>query len=707
MNVPPPIMLPPLRRDLVIRADEPTAEGEPTWTIHDPASGKFISISWSTKEIIDRWRLAQPKPIADSICHETTLLVDEEDVMLVAQSLLAAGLLDLRGADNSKALAEQLAKRRPGFWQWLLHNYLFIRIPLFNPDPFLTWLTPKVAFLYSRLFLLTTILAAAAGVGLVVRQWDRFYAAFLQHLSLQGAAWFAVVLFLAKVCHEFGHGITAKRHGAKVPKMGVALIVLFPMLYTDTNDVWRLGNRRHRLQVSIAGVVTELLIACWATLAWGLLPEGRLSDACFLLATTTWVTTVLLNLSPFMRFDGYFVLSDWSGIANLHEEAGVLGRWKLRQLLFGIDEPMPPVTAPSKARWLIVFAWVTWLYRLSVFLGIAVLVYHFAVKLLGIAMFVVELGYFIFYPIYLEVREWARRSDRIKVSPRARLLGGALLLAVVAACLPWPTRVHVSAYLRTDEDVYLYAPEEALVASLLVRDGDAVKAGQPLASLESAKLIHRLSEGAARVRRFDAEIASARVSAGLSDRLPVLIGQRDTSQSQLAAAEEAAVRLRPTAPCDGVVRWLDPELAPGAWVAREEPLMVIRRSGLSEAVAYVDDETVQHLRVGSGALFFLPAFSAQPIPMDVVAIDRDIAQVLASPTLAEGAGGTVPSRFDGRGNATPTRSMYRLTLRTATAPPTLAGHDWRGDLVIRGEGEAPIVHLYRAALSLLWREAGF
>lgn len=707
MNAPAPVVLPPLRRDLIIRTDEPTAEGEPTWTIHDPASGKFIAIGWATKEILDRWQLARPKPIADSICHETTLLVDEEDVMLVAQSLLGAGLLDLRGANNAAALAEQLAKRRPGFWQWLLHHYLFIRIPLCNPDPFLTWVAPKLGFLYARWFLLASMGAASAGLALVVRQWDRFAADFSHHLSMQGAAWFALVLFLAKVCHEFGHGLTAKRHGAKVPKMGVALVVLFPMLYTDTNDVWRLGNRRRRLQVSIAGVVAELLIACWATLLWGLLPAGPLSDACLLLATTTWVTTVLLNLSPFMRFDGYFVLSDWSGITNLHEEAGALGRWKLRQLLFGIDDPMPPVTAPSKANRLVFFAWFTWLYRLSVFLGIAVLVYHFAVKILGIAMFVVEMGYFIAYPIYQECREWARRSERIKISLRARVFAGVLLAVLACACLPWPTRVRVSAYLRTAEDAYLYAPEEARVERLLVRDGELVKAGQPLAILESAKLVHRQREGEARVRRFDAEIASARVSAGLSDRLPVLIAQRDTSQSQLTAAREAAGRLRPTAPCDGVIRWFDPEIAVGAWVAREEPLLVVRRAQAGEALAYVDDEAVQRINVGDEALFFLPSFSARPVPLQVVAIDRDVAQALASPTLAETAGGSVPARLDGHGNAVPTRSMYRITLRSPAAPLPLDGHDWRGHLVVRGAGQPPIVGFYRAALALIWREAGF
>jgi hypothetical protein len=93
--------------------------------------------------------------------------------------------------------------------------------------------------------------------------------------------------------------------------------------------------------------------------------------------------------------------------------------------------------------------------------------------------------------------------------------------------------------------------------------------------------------------------------------------------------------------------------------------------------------------------------------MTIVAIDRDVAQVLTSPILAEAAGGSVPARLDGRGNALPNRSMYRVTLRTAAPLEDFAGHDWRGRLIIRGAGEAPIVRVYRAALSLLWREAGF
>ncbi len=707
MTTPPSPALPPLRRELIIRQDESTAEGEPTWTIHDPVSGKYLSITWATKEILERWPLARAEMIAECVRQETPLIVDEEDVKGVAQQLFGAGLLDLRGADNSASLADQAVKRRPGFWMWLLHNYLFIRIPVFNPDRLLAWLAPRLNWLYTRTFFLLSAVAAIVGLFLVARQWEHFKTTFVDHLTAEGALVFGAVLFVTKVFHEFGHGLTAKRNGAKVPSMGIALVVMFPMLYTDVNDAWRFGSSRRRLQVSIAGVTTELLLACWATLAWGLLPDSGLRSVCFIVGTATWVTTLLLNMSPFMRFDGYFVLSDWSGIPNLHEEAGVLGKWKLRKLLFGFDDPMPEVTAPSKAPWLIVFAWFTWVYRFSVFLGIAALVYHFSVKILGVIMFIVEIGYFILLPIFMELREWSKRSESIRASARAVWLGIGVLTALILCCLPWPGLVHASAVLRTAEDCYLYSPEASQLQTVLVTDGTKVQAGQPLATLASTKLAQRLEETDARIRRLAADVASARVAEELSERLPVLLSELETVQSQRETLRDAAAKLRPLAPSAGVVRWLDPELANGAWVAKDEPLFVVRRPAPWEVVAYVDDEMVHRVFVGATGKFFVPDHSARALSLRVTRIDRDVAQVLSLPILAESAGGSVAAHADNRGNAIPSRSVYRVTLVADEPLPDFSDHDWRGKLVIRGAGEAPIVRLYRSALSLLWREAGF
>ena len=101
--------------------------------------------------------------------------------------------------------------------------------------------------------------------------------------------------------------------------------MLWPVAYTDTNEVWKLTRRDQRLKVAAAGIATELTIAVWAMLAWVWLPDGLRAMA-FLLATTTWVSTVLINASPFMRFDGYFLLSDFLQMPNLHARAFALAR---------------------------------------------------------------------------------------------------------------------------------------------------------------------------------------------------------------------------------------------------------------------------------------------------------------------------------------------------------------------------------------------
>src|SRR3569833_2826403 len=120
----------------------------------------------------------------------------------------------------------------------------------------------------------------------------------------------------------------AKRYGCRVPTMGVAFLVLFPVAYTDVNDEWRLRERRQRLAVGADGMLTELAVAAWATLARVMLPEGELRNTTFVLATFTWISSIAIITSPFMRFDCFFLLSDWLDFPNLHQRAFALGRWQ-------------------------------------------------------------------------------------------------------------------------------------------------------------------------------------------------------------------------------------------------------------------------------------------------------------------------------------------------------------------------------------------
>ena len=85
---------------------------------------------------------------------------------------------------------------------------------------------------------------------------------------------------------------------------------------------------------------------------------------------------------------------------NLHHRSGAFARIWLRRILLGFDDDWPEDIQRSSRISLIIFAYVTWLYRLVVFLGLAVLVYFFFFKVLGIILMVVG-AYLVYLATYM------------------------------------------------------------------------------------------------------------------------------------------------------------------------------------------------------------------------------------------------------------------------------------------------------------------
>jgi putative peptide zinc metalloprotease protein len=411
--------LPAIRDELSLHPGPAAADGSPTWTIRDPVRNRFFRISWPAFEILSRWSAASPATIAEEVARKTTLDLTEDDVKGVADFLVANQLTRPAGRQDTQRLAARAEASRQAWLPWLLHHYLFFRIPLVRPDHALGRFLPAVRWLGSGWFRAATVGALLAGLTLIGRQWDLFVSTLVDTFSLPGLVSYAVALVLVKVVHELAHAFTAKNHGCRVPTMGVAFLVMWPMPYTDVNDAWMLPERRKRLHVGAAGILAEMTVAAWATLAWAFLPDGPLKQAAFTLAALTWVSSLVINLSPFMRFDGYFLVMDALEMPNLHPRSFALARWWLREVLFGLGAPPPEPMRPGRRRAVIAFAFAVWVYRLILFLGIAVLVYAFFIKAVGVLLFVVEIAWFVLLPIWREVKEWKALKTSILARGRA------------------------------------------------------------------------------------------------------------------------------------------------------------------------------------------------------------------------------------------------------------------------------------------------
>ena len=272
----------------------------------------------------------------------------------------------------------------------------------------------------------------------MTRQWDLFTASFLHFFSIEGAFTYGAALAAVKVLHELGHGYMAARFGCRVPSMGVIFLVMFPVLYTDVTDAWRLQSRRQRLLIDAAGIIVELAVACVATFLWAFLPDGPARSVCFRAGDDKLGDELLINLNPLMRFDGYYIMSDMIRIDNLAPRAFDLGRWRVREILFGLGQPCPEALPRRMVTVLIFYAWATWIYRLILFTGIALMVYHLVFKALGLVLFLVEIICFIVLPVMREMGHWWRIAPPIRRN--ARTIGSAAALAATCWHVSCPGR---------------------------------------------------------------------------------------------------------------------------------------------------------------------------------------------------------------------------------------------------------------------------
>lgn len=698
------LSLPSLRQELSIDAGPRLADGQPSWTLHDPVRNQFFQLDWPSFEMLSRWDLNDARAVVDEINRDTALQLDGESIERLLTFLRDQQLL--QPAHGAAAAMAALRHKQRGDWrQWLLHNYLFFRIPLVRPDRWLTWLTPQLSFLFSPAFRWMTLAAGVFGVAGAYREWDRFSATLMDTLSWHGAVLYGCAVTFAKVCHEMGHALTAKRYGCRVPTMGLAFLVMWPVAYTDTNEVWKLARRRQRLAVAGAGIMTELMIAAWATLAWSWLPEGGPKQVAFLLSTTTWIATVAINASPFMRFDGYFLLSDFLGLPNLHNRSFALARWDLRERLFALKEPAPESFPPRLNMGLILFAWAVWIYRLVLFLGIAALVYHFFIKAVGVLLFVIEISWFVALPLWRELQVWRSRRDTLRHSRRARRSAALFALLGIAFIVPWPDRVRTSGLLQPQTRLALYAPANAALESLPVANGQRVDIGQPLLRLSSPELTLREGETGARQDLLAWQSASAGLDINSRKDWQVL-----NDKLAYASAEHATVgadlrRYRPQAPYAGVLVDVDPDLRPGEWLKGQEYLGSLVAAGRWQVVTYVDEDAVRRIARGDRALFIADGLAGPALRLTVASIDRDASRTLGEPELAALFGGDVLVR-EKNGVLYPEHAVYRVVL---DADADLAATDpaWRGRVAIAGQWEVPALRFLRAAAAVAWREAGF
>lgn len=707
----PPLLLPELRQELRIEPGAAGPGGAATWLVVDPVQHRYVQIDETAYHLLSRWHsgIAYAE-LAARVSKDFGHQISPEEIDQFVRFVSGNNLTAEPASGGWRHYAGIADRGKHGWLMWAIHNYLYVRLPLLRPEPFLMRALPLVAPLYTRSFAITVACIGLLGLYFVSRQWEVFAATFQHFFSWHGAAAYAVALVVIKSAHELGHAFTAARFGCRVPSMGICFLVMFPVLYTDVTDAWRLRDRRERLLIGGAGVAVELIIACIATLLWPFLPEGILKSLAFSLATVGWVLSLVINLNPLMRFDGYYLFADAIGIDNLQSRAFAFGQWRMREFLFGLGMA-PPESVPRRtALILTVYAWAVWLYRLILFTGIAVLVYHMAFKALGIVLFLVEIVYFILRPVAHELMRWWKDGARISATRRSRITAAAAVALVLAAAMPWSTQISMPAVVEAAALARVYPQRGGAVEAVLVKAGDRVKAGDVLVQLSSAETDHQIALSKSKIALLQMRLA--RRSSDAEDRSHSLVMEQELRSltSSLDGLMKERADLTIAAPISGTVAELNSGVHKGRTIGRAEFVALIRGSEDLVARGYISQDDIARIGHNSAGRF-VPDLPGWPsIGVHLQEVSKSGAGHIEMPELASQHGGAIAVRphmgDGGHRRLVPVKAHYLATLSVAGGVKVPA-FSVRGVVTLTGEAESAAGRAWRQIAAVLVRESGF
>ena len=628
-----------LREDLEVTRH--VFRGEPTYIIRDPMTFQSHRLDPADYSVFVS---IQPQQSLGQLC--TALIEqgrmsrdDEEAFYRFILHMHRLNFLNLPVSDDKllfqRHMTRQRAKRRQR-----LRGFLCLRVPLVNPDPWLEATIRYVRPFFSRGFCCLWLVLVASAAFVVARRFEQLVEPVQGLLVAQNLPLIGLALIVLKLIHEFGHAYACKHFGGYVPEMGAYLILLTPCAYVDATAAWGFTRKRDRILVSLAGMGVEAVCASIAVFVWALTPPGLVHDLAYNVVFLAGVVTVLFNLNPLLRYDGYYILSDLVEVPNLRERAARYVAALAKRIVLGIPVAQPPTTLRLRLL-LASFGVGVSVYRCVILLAIAALV---ATKLHLVGM-VLATAYVASVVVALGVRLvrylwWARETAPVRA--RAVAASVVLPLAAVAALLGLPVQpaVRAAGVLRPEHETVVRAGVDGFLASTAVELGRLVRAGDPVAELTSYRTHEAIAEAVAEIRASEIREAVYQVedpARALAEARRARVLRRDL-QRQRARQAELVVRAPGPGRIVAGVRRTDL----GRFVRRGDPVATIAGGGWQVCVLLSEAEMAAAQPAVGQAVELRIAADPGPVRHGVI---RRVAprgsREIENPSLTHLAGGAI------------------------------------------------------------------
>lgn len=390
----------------------------------------------------------------------------QQELMQLLSSLYKAGLV--RTSEFPNIEAQKKAQTDKKFQQLMakLKFPLAIKLPLFDPNPFLNRTSKLTQYLFHPLTIFCYVSLLCLGLLQFAIHFDSFGKVTADSLfALENMIIMALIYPVVKAIHEFGHAYCVKHWGGEVHEMGIMFLVFFPVPYVDASASACFENKYARMLVGAAGILVELGITALAILVWVAAEPSLIKAVAYNVIILCGISTLVFNGNPLLRFDAYYVLADWWEEPNLGKIANAQTGYLIKKYILRIQDASGlPRTIWQNTR-LVLYAIASYLYRLSVMILIAIYIAT-GYFILGVAVACMSI-YFGFIKPTWKFLMAPKDDQELKQYPhRTKFAYGALILflSLFLFVIPMPQTLTVEGVVIPQEGAYVRAPANGIIA---------------------------------------------------------------------------------------------------------------------------------------------------------------------------------------------------------------------------------------------------
>ena len=406
---------------------------------------------------------------------------------------------------------------------------------------------------YRTPFFLAWFFTLVAAVFTLSVNWTQFLGQANSALSPGNLVFLWLSWLLLKVLHELFHALVCYRYNGQVHEAGILFILFIPLTYVNATSSWAFVSRWQRIYAAFAGIYAEIFVAAVAILIWANDMYSITGAISYNIVLVAGFSSLVFNANPLMRFDGYFILSDFIDIPNLYERGRQFVSGFFYRIFFG-EWIYVQVYTGAREIFVRCYGLASWIWRILVTISLIIMasgLFHGLGFVIALLSGIIWLG----IPLYRFSLKLKYLRDNAPRQFRYFCWSAPLIIAFSISGLllvRWSEDIEVPAIVEYKKPIIIKAASSGFVSLLPIHVGSKVAQGDLLFRLENPELLSELAQVRLQITSLETE-SRMQLKSGSFSEYQVLKDKLGSLQEQEAVLAKEVEQLEIRAAGEGTV----------------------------------------------------------------------------------------------------------------------------------------------------------